>query len=309
MSREIDKLLERAQLQMRRNDLFGAIETLRRALTLEPDDAVAHAVLSLCLHDQKRLYAAQYEAVAALALDPQLPAAHYAMAMVSMAQRRFKQAEEHFNSALALNPSDTASLRALAHLYELWNRERDMLPLLEKAREIDPDDADTWAALAEYYRHIRDFELARTFAEHALQLDPQNADALLVMGYLLLRDGSVEDAREHALLILRNDANHSGAIHLLAAVKARSSILLGVWWRFNSFVSGGSLTRRVVLLICLFLVYRVASITTQSFGYAQAAGPLNMVWLALCVYSWIGPGIFRRQLLRELAPSRLDPKY
>lgn len=309
MARDLDKLIERAYVQIRHQDLYGAIETLRQALTLDADNAHAHALLAVCLHDQKRLHAAEYEARAALALDPEFPFAHYAVAIVSIAQRRFKLAEQHLQAALGLDPGNPAMLRTLAQLYSLWGRRREVLPLLEKAREADPNDADTWAALAEHHRDARDFKKAEALARHALEIDPENADALLTMGYVLLARNETQEAREHALSVLRNNALHQGAIHLLGAVKARQSPLLGVWWRFNSFFGGGSMARRVMLLIGMYLAYRASMIALDDFGYAQAGTWVSFAWLGFCVYTWVGPAVFQKQLNRELAPATLSAKY
>jgi Flp pilus assembly protein TadD len=81
MARDVESLLERAYTQMAQHHLRGAIETLRQVLSLDPDNAQAHALLATCLHDEKRLFAADHEARAALALDADLPCAHYAMAI------------------------------------------------------------------------------------------------------------------------------------------------------------------------------------------------------------------------------------
>jgi len=309
MSRDVEKLIERAHTQASHQHLHGAIETLRQALTLDADNAHAHALLAICLHDQKRLHAADYEARAALTLNPELPFAHYAMATVSIAHRRFKDAEQHLNAALALEPGNPSLLRALAHLYKLWDRRSEVLPLLEKARAIDPNDADTWAALAEHHRDQRDFKRAEALARRALEIEPENTDALLTMGYLLLHRNETQEAKEHALLVLRNNSLHEGAIGLLAAVKARQSPLLGLWWRFNSFFGGGSMTRRVVLLIGAYLTYRALTIALADFGYEDAGTWLQFAWLGFCVYTWVGPAVFQRQLRKELEPAGLSAKY
>jgi len=309
MSSEVDKLVERAYTQIRHNHLHGAIESLRQALTLDADDAHAHALLAICLHDQKRLHAAEYESRAALALNPDSGFVHYASAVVAIAQRRFKEAEKHLETALSIDPTDAASLRRLAQLYVLWGRQNEALPLLTKARDIDPGDADNWAALAEYHREMRDFSEADRLVRRALELEPENTDALLTMGHLLLQQGRTEEAREHALLVLHDNASHEGAIVLLAAVKARRSVFLGLWWPFNSFFGAGSLTRRVVLLIGCYLAYRVAILAVADLGYPQAASPINIFWIAFCVYTWVGPVLFERQLRRELEPAKLDSRY
>lgn len=309
MSRDVEALIDRAHTQARHQNLYGAIETLRQALTLDADNAHAHALLAICLHDQKRLHAAEYEARAALTLNPELPFAHYAMAIVSIAHRRFKDAEQHLNAALALDPGNPSLLRSLAQLYRLWNRRNKVLPLLEKAREIDPDDADTWAALAEHHREQRDFKQAESFARRALEIDPENADAMLTMGYLLLLRNETQEAKEHALIVLRSNSLHEGAIQLLVAVKARQSPLLGLWWRFNSFFGGGSMTRRVVLLIGAYLAYRAMVIALDDFGHEQMATWVQFAWLGFCIYTWVGPAMFQKQLRKELEPAGLNAKY
>ena len=156
---------------------------------------------------------------------------------------------------------------------------------------------------------MRQFDRADEFTRRALEIDPENADALLTMGYLLLRRGDTESAREHALLVLRGNANNEGAIALLTAVKARRNPFLGIWWRFNSFFGAGSLTRRVVLLIGLYLVYRTGMIALKDLGHEQAGSMLNLLWLGFCIYTWVGPAIFQWQLRRELQPTRLDSSY
>jgi hypothetical protein len=129
------------------------------------------------------------------------------------------------------------------------------------------------------------------------------------MGYLLLRRGDAGEAREHALVVLRHNASHEGAVQLLGAVKARQSLLLGVWWRFNSLFSGGSMSRRVLLLIGMYLAYRVAVIAAGDLGYESATAPLNMLWLGFCIYTWVGPAVFARQIAKELAPTGVRPNY
>lgn len=309
MARDIDRLMERASQQIRHQNVRGAIDSLRQALSLDADHGEAHALLAICLHDERRLHAAEHEARLSVTLEPDSGLANYAMAVIQQAKRRFALAEEHFERALAGDPGNTVFVLGLAHLYGLWHRTDKVLPLLEKARELAPDDPDCWSALAGHYREARDYERAESAARRALELDPQNVDGLLVMGHLLLREGRVQDAREHALLVLRENALHEGGIALLSAVKARQSLLLGLWWRFNSFFGAGSPTRRVLMLVGLYLVYRVGVMVLGDFGYENAQLPLVLAWLGFCVYTWVGPAVFEKQLKRELEPARIDPKY
>jgi hypothetical protein len=111
------------------------------------------------------------------------------------------------------------------------------------------------------------------------------------------------------LLVLRQNANHEGAIHLLTAVKARESPLLGLWWRFNAFFGGGSITRRVVMLLGIYLAYRAGVLVAGDLGHQGVQAALMLTWLAFCIYTWVGPALFQKQIRRELAPATLHSKY
>jgi tetratricopeptide (TPR) repeat protein len=306
---EHDHLLDRAVAQLGHGNYYGAIEGIRHALTHNPDSARGHALLAICLHAQKRLYAAEYEAKAALALDPDLGLCHYAGAMVELAHRRFDSAELHLQAAIALQPYNAVWLRELSRLYSLSGKQTQVMPLLERARELDPEDPDTWAALSSAYREQRNFVQAEENARRGLEIDPENTQALLAMGYLLLRQDKVEEAREHAVLVLNNNASNEEAIYLLAQVKARKSLFLGLWWKFNSFIDSGSMARRVMWLVVLFLVYRIVVIAANGNGSPQVAQLVRYLWLGFCIYTWIGPALFRKQLQQELNPVRLNSKY
>ena len=309
MARDVEQFIDRARAQINHGNLAAAIESLRQALSADPDHSGAHALLALCLHDERRLHAAEHEAQLAVSLDPDSGLAHYAAAMVAMAKRDFARAEEHLRRAIALQPQHTHSLLGLARLYQLWNRPREALPLLEKARELAPDDADTWAALGDYYKSQRDFERAEQFAHEGLRLNPENTEALLVMGEVLLHRGDTAAAREHALLVLRQNANHEGGVHLLTAVKARESPVLGLWWRFNAFFGGGSIMRRVVMLLGIYLVYRVGVLVAGDLRHLALQAILAITWIGFCIYTWVGPALFQKLIKRELEPATLHSKY
>jgi hypothetical protein len=100
--------------------------------------------------------------------------------------------------------------------------------------------------------------------------------------------------------VLETDANHLSALVLLAAVKARSSFLLGAWWRYNVFMTSLGPTRSILVLLAAFGVYRAFLIASQASGQDGARGIVMFVWVGLCMYTWIAPGQFRRAVEKEL---------
>lgn len=310
MSREIEQYIDRARQQLGHGATAAAVETLRLALTVDPEHAFAHALLAVCLHDQKRLYAARHEAAQALLLEPESAFGHYAMALVLTAKRRFPQAEAHLRQCIALEPGRAEYWRMLANLHNLWGRDKDVPAMLEKAREMDPDDPDIWADMARYQLFQKgDRALAQQHAQSTLTLQPDHPQGLVIMGFILLQQGRADAAREHALWALRRNPTDEFALSLFCAIQARKSLFLGLWWRLSTFIGAGTITRMMLILTGAFAVYRFTAMLLGDYGHAEAQAGLHIAWLALCVYTWVGPQIFAKQLKKELQTVKLDSRY
>jgi hypothetical protein len=154
-----------------------------------------------------------------------------------------------------------------------------------------------------------DWAAAGRLAIEALQIEADHVDALVLRGWVALREGHVAEARDHALWALREAPSDRDALTLLVAIKARTSVTLGLWWRLNAFLWQGSSTRAVVILIVAFLFTNLARQLLSDGGYPIAADGIQLAWLGLCVYSWVGPSMFQAALERELAPVQLDPRF
>lgn len=304
-----DYLLQLAYQRLQADQHDGAIDTLRQLLANDPDSAEAHALLAICLMNMRRVHAAKREVQLALTLDAQLPLAHYAATQVAIALRKFKLAQEHLTQLLDMEPINPLNYRTLAELYQLTGRLAQSREPLEKALELAPDDAANLVAMARFHRASGDREQAYRFARQALQADPGNAAAVVVLGHLLLREGDVEGAREHAIWALQENANDRAALHLLTAVKARSSLWLGAWWRYNSWMSERSASRATVVLLLMFVVYRVVVITLTAQGYGQVAQAIDWLWLGFAAYTFAAPQMFRRSLEKELAQVKLSREF
>jgi tetratricopeptide (TPR) repeat protein len=185
----------------------------------------------------------------------------------------------------------------------------DELVELERARAHAPSDPDVLSALGEGYMERRRYAEAEEMAVAALREEPEHAHALVLRGHLHLLRGSSGTARDHALWVLSSDATHRGALLLLTAVKARSSIWLGAWWRYHSFMTSIGEARSTLVLLGAFALYRVGLVALAQQGKSEAQGTLMLFWLAVCVYTWVGPGLFKRALDKELATVRLKDDF
>jgi len=296
-----------ARQQLTRGDVRGAIEILRRMLGEMPDSASGHALLAICLVQQKRLAAAEHEAREALALEPESALGRMSLAGVHLARHRARQAEALYREVLA-ESQEPIALRGLAQSLEQQGRKKEARAALDEALALEPEDVDTLVLRGELAWRERRFADAEADAAEALTLEPEHAEALILRGHLLLRRGKIEEAREHALWALRSDATSRTALVLLAAVKARQSWWLGLWWRFNTFATG-SQARIMTILLGLWVAARVAEQIASLLQASGAATGISTIWLAFCAYTWVAPGMFRRMVERELEPVHLSDRY
>jgi tetratricopeptide (TPR) repeat protein len=300
-----DRHVEQAERLYALGHYDGAIDSLRQALTADPDMAEAHAWLAMCLLHKRRVHAAKIEAELALTLEPESSFAHWVAAELSLARRDFAAAERHIERLLEAQPELPAAYRLLARCYALTGRGKKRLPLLEQALQRSPEDPETLADLADFHVQTGDLATAFRYADQALRSAPENQSALVAMGSTLLARGDVQDARDHALAALRSDPTNPGALHLLTAVKTRSNPLLGLWWRYATWGERVGPARLIVVLLVAYAMQRFATIAAAGAGEDALANGISYAWLALCVYSFVGPTLFRRALQKELASVSL----
>jgi predicted Zn-dependent protease len=286
-----------------------AIAALRRLLADDPDDARAHAMLAMSLLEKKRLVAAEHEARTALTLEPELPQARLALGVVLTQARKLDEAQALLDSVRASLPHDSAPLYFLARLRRFRGDRDGAEQLLAEARAIDPEDIDVVTALGDLAVDRGRLDEAESYARAALKLTPDGIAAHVLAGRTALARGDVDTARAHALAALKNDAVHHGAVLLLASCRARSSPLLGLWWRFNAMMWTLGEQRQIFALVATFVAARLVVIGLGETGFTLAAQIVSWAWLAWCAYTWIGPTLFRRAIERELADVRLRPGF
>lgn len=298
----------RAESYLERGDPTGAINLLRQYLSRAPDHAAAHAFLAHALVDAHRLHAAELEAQTALTAEPELVMAHVAMARVLVVRRRWKDAEAQLTVALELDPSSVSALSTLAGLHAQAGRIERAIEVAQRARDLEPDDPELLAQLADLELDAGHLEAADRLARASLDARP-NPAAIRVLGYLALRRGDTASARDHAGWILHDYPMHAPALGLLAAVKARESWFLGLWWRWTTWMQAMGDTRTILVLVGAFAVYRSATILMEGTANAPLLPIVNLFWYAAVIYTWVSPGLFSRMLDRELEKVRLGPEF
>jgi len=305
---QINRLIASADDQRIRGNLDVAIETLRRALSIDPEHARAHAALAIALVEADRLHAAGAEVGAALLADGNDAYCHYAGAFVCLAQRRLDDAWKHCMVALEETENVPALVLACS-VQRLQGEPARAREHLTRALELAPDDPHVLRELARLELGERAFDAAAQAIDAALRASPESVESHVLAGHIALARGDQDSADRHLRIALQARPDRRDVIELLASVKARRSPLLGPWWRFNSWVARGSGGRTTALLITTFILVRVAIIVADHFDADTVAQGLQLAWLGFCAYTWVGPALWRRMVLQELQTVRLRDDY
>lgn len=157
-----DQLLNKAVRDGRANDpalkqkvqdlLDGAVQTLSRAIELDPNSARTHLLMAESLADQGKQAEAIPEYQAALKLDPTLDAAYLGLASEYWKQRQFDQA----------------------------------LPLLQRLLQKSPKDPEANAIMADILEHNGDIAASLRHAQIALAGNPALIQTRIVVARLYL---------------------------------------------------------------------------------------------------------------------------
>jgi tetratricopeptide (TPR) repeat protein len=158
--KDVDALVYKGQVQIRRNDSNGAIDSLQSALRYDADNAVAH----------------------------------YQLGNAFAQQHNEGRAESEWREAVHLRPNLTDAQRSLAAL-EL--RRGDVDAVLQTAQEIikaDPSSGDgfLWKGVADVAR--KKYSDAQQDAEQAMQRLPENPAPYVLMGDIQLNQKHYPDA-------------------------------------------------------------------------------------------------------------------
>jgi Tfp pilus assembly protein PilF len=221
--------LARAQalIEIRRCRL--AEEELRRALSDEPENAVLHAYLALCLaEDPARAREAMEEALWATAHDPVLPTGWYVLSLLQSRQGLPLEAEKTARIALGLAPELPPLLLHLAVLMIDRERYRDGLEFAERALAVTPSDSGALMTAGSLRSRMgRHAEAEADFAR-ALALAPDDHAVHGNAGWAALRRGDHAAALRHFRASLQREPGEKSAQRgLLEALRARNPVYRG----------------------------------------------------------------------------------
>jgi len=128
-------------------DFAAAEKEFKRAIEVNPSDAVAHGWYGWYLASMGRFDEAIAENKRALELDPLSPERSLGLGWDFYNARQFDQATQELRKTIELDSNYWATYLFLGRTYEQMGRLSEALAAIQKARLIDADNAELLAAL------------------------------------------------------------------------------------------------------------------------------------------------------------------
>jgi tetratricopeptide (TPR) repeat protein len=293
---------ERARVLFEQSRPLQAESELHLELAEEPDNAMAYALLALCLAELRRPDEALTAAHRAVHLEPGLAFAHYALADVLHDRDELDAARAAVGEALRLAPEVADYHALLAGVEFKQGRWNEALAAAERGLGVDAEHVGCTNLRALALLQLRRPKEAADAIEAALARDPNNAVTHANRGWTLLHDGKPQEALTHFREALRLDSDfdlaRQGVIEALKARFVTYSLLLRLFRRL------GRLDRRVQW--GLVAVGAVASLALPAAAevwplLAPVVWPLLAIYLVFGMLVWVAEPLFN--LLLRLDPS------
>ena len=268
-----------------------AAEEARRVLASDPEDPVAHALLSLSLTNLDEFEEATWEAKAAVAAAPTLPLAHVALAAAMSERNRFSDARRAASEAIRLDPDDPDHHALLANV-ELMNRRwQAAYEATTRGLAIVADHAELLRARSVAAAHLGRLPEAQAASASSLRSIPDEPMALATQGYQQMHAGRFSDARATFTNTLQLDpTNQLARAGLIETIKATNPLYRVI---LTYFLWMSRLPRWQQFLVIFGGPAIFRSLRNAFRGNPETEWllvPLVAVWLTIVLSTWLaGP--------------------
>jgi tetratricopeptide (TPR) repeat protein len=206
----------------RTGNYAGAVRAYERGLAVEPENVELLNSLGFALFQQgkSRDAVAAYEK--ALAADPKHWKAHNNMALASIDLGELEEAEAHYRESLAIEPQP-AIYNDLGFVLERQGMSEEAAELYRKSLALDPESASAHINLAGSLARRGEFAEAERHFRAALA--KPNAQAYTGLGFVLWKQGRVDEAIANLHDAIETDPKHPAAYDQLGTIQVEQGNL------------------------------------------------------------------------------------
>jgi Tfp pilus assembly protein PilF len=293
--------MRRGQLLRRQGRLDDAESFFNQAIADDPQDDYAYFELALCQMDMEGRRRDSLETIErAIALEPEYSAYHATRSMILAVLNRGPDALAAAKTAIELDPASAFAFvsQARAHLVqEQWSQAEQCA---RHALTLDADDTSAGNILAMALRFQgKVSESAGTVAQ-LLSDDPEDPMSHFNAGWSELQGGDHRKAEGHFLEALRLDPDFEAAREgLLESFRARSPIFRQ-YLRYCFFMQRFQQGARWAIIIGAYLAFRFGTAALQRVS-SGAAIAFTFVYLS---FVWLAPGFGNLIVLLDRSARR-----
>ena len=175
---DVEGLVYRGQIQLRRGDANGAVDSLQSALKNDPDNAVAHYQLGVAFDQQHNEGRAESEWNEAIRLRPDMTDAERALATLELRRGDVNALLQTAQQMITAQPysGDGYLLRAIAQI----NRQKysDAEQDLQKVIQFAPASTAPYVQMGNIRLLQKNYPEAEKFYQQVLDKDPSSVDGL-----------------------------------------------------------------------------------------------------------------------------------
>ncbi|QDU97576.1 tetratricopeptide repeat protein [Lignipirellula cremea] len=289
--------LERALLLLGQSRYDLAIDELRQSLAGDPDNAMAHAVLAICLSQKADYAEASAEADLAVGLAPETAFCFYARSIVLGARNHFPEALASIQEAIGLDPYHPTFFAQLGRLHLEQRRYQQALDAAEAGLALDPEDVVCTNLRVQALVKLGRRAEADAALETALKRDPDDSNTHANRGWSALEAGQPEKAMESFREALRlqpdNEWARSGIVE---AMKARYFVYRIVLGWFLWMIRLSSQAQWGVLVGAYVGFQLLQSVARNNPDLAPWILPVLIVYVIFAVSTWVAVPLFNLAL-------------
>ena len=208
--------------------------------------------------------------------DPESPPLLYLLSLAHEQLGNLGQAERAVLSALELMPEDVELLCQYASVLMRGGQLQKAERLVGEAAARDPDSPDVLQQRISLAYLRGDDRRARALTEELLALEPESVQGHRMLGTLAFNRGEAAEAAERFAESVRSDPSNEGWADDARQARRMTSFW---FWPARFFGRYGVAQTWIGMIVVTFGL--------RAAGLGAVAGIVLVVWLILCVWSWI----------------------
>ncbi|MGB8832322.1 MAG: tetratricopeptide repeat protein [Candidatus Sulfotelmatobacter sp.] len=250
---DVDALVYRGQIRLRKGDSGGAVDALQQALKNDSGNGVAHYQLGIAFDQEHNEAQAESEwreavrvrpdltdaqrALAALEVRrgdvdgltataqqiisaaPYAPDGYLMKAMAEMARQKFSDAQQDLTKATGLAPRSPAPYVQMGNLYQIQKQYPEAVKYYQQALDKDPSSTDALQGMMNVYLVQKQPDQAITAARVQVAKSPNSGGLYDLLGTALFQKKDFAGADSAFRKAIELDANNSDALLKLGQVQ------------------------------------------------------------------------------------------